>query len=257
MRILHAPSARVLLLIAAGLTGAGGAAGCRPEAPTVIIQAPAANQPPRQVAVSATASLEVSTVCADLTLTLAATARKSGAAATEVRAQQTRLLAALAAAGVGIEDIKLAQQTIAPQHEWVDNRQRFLGHRAAITMTVTTRKFELIGDLMELAADAGATVSSTQFRRSDLDTLKVKVRAMALEAAKAKAKQIAGALDLTLGPIVGVSEGNPSYMFSNAYFPQGANVAATSDAGAGPALGGELQPLTLDVTLTYELPGKA
>ena len=43
----------------------------------------------------------------------------------------------------------------------------------------------------------------------------------------------------------------------NAYFPQVANVAATSDAGAGPALGGELQPLTLDVTLTYELPGKA
>lgn len=256
---MHTPSSvRLLSALIAGLTVAAAAptTGCQAEPPTLIVHTASPTATPRQVAVTGTATLEVSPDCADLTLTLSATARKSGAAAAEVRAQQARLLAALAKAEVGLEDVKLAQQTISPQHEWVGDRQRFLGHQAAITLTVTTRKFELIGDLMELAAEAGATVTSTQFRRSDLDTLKTKVRTMALEAAKTKAAQIATTLDLTLGAIVGVVEANPSYVFSNTYFPRVANIAEASDA-PGPALGGELQPLTLEVTLTYELPSKA
>jgi uncharacterized protein YggE len=84
---------------------------------------------------------------------------------------------------------------------------------------------------------------STRFRRSDLDALRKQVRAQALVAAQTKAKETAATLGITLGRITGVSDASPSYLASNEYFPS---------AGRG-ALGGEEEPLTIQVTLTYEI----
>ena len=108
---------------------------------------------------------------------------------------------------------------------------------------------------MEAGSQNGATAMTTGFRRSDLAELKKKVRTMALTAAKDKANQTAAALDIKLGRIMNVAENAGGMMWSAAYFPQVANFMETN---AGPrtvadALGGALQPLTLDVTIVYEL----
>jgi uncharacterized protein YggE len=104
---------------------------------------------------------------------------------------------------------------------------------------------------MDAGASAGATSMSTAFRRSDLADLKKKLRDQALAAAKAKAEQTATALGIKLGRVVSVAENAGGYMWSNAYFP---NSASAMDAPtAAIAIGGSLQPLTLDVSVGYEL----
>ena len=52
--------------------------------------------------------------------------------------------------------------------------------------------------------------------------------------------------------IVSVAENQGGYMWSATYFPQVANVAAEA-RDSSVALGGSLQPLTLDVTIGFEL----
>ena len=77
---------------------------------------------------------------------------------------------------------------------------------------------------------------------------------MALVAAKDKAKQTADALEIKLGRVVNVAENAGGMMWTNAYFPQISNVTKSeSSTTVADALGGALQPLSLDVTIVYEL----
>src|SRR5262249_47597475 len=113
-----------------------------------------------------------------------------------------------------------------------------------VTITATTRAFDQIGALMGVAADAGVTEMSSRFRRSDLEAIRKKVRDQALVAAQTKAKETAATLGISLGRITAVSDASQSFLYSNEYFPS---------AGSPGGLGGEEQPLTIAVTLTYDI----
>ncbi len=205
-----------------------------------------------KMTVTGTATLEVSPDCADLKMTLTADAARPLAATTQVDKEEDALVAALTKAGVARNDLKLSTLSLEPVTSPVSPYQ-VTGYRAAIAVTVTTRDFTKIGALMEAGAEAGATSLTSQFRRSDLPELKKKVRDMALAAAQDKARQTAHALGIELGHIVSVGEASAGVMWSSAYFPQTSNMAASMNQ-SGAAVGGELQPLTLDVTIGYELP---
>ena len=209
---------------------------------------------PGQMTVTGLATLDVSPDCADLTMTLSADNIRPGAATAAVDAEEATLVDALKKQGVEPADMKLSLVTLEPIYEpnatgWAQIKVHT--YRAQITVTATTRDFGKISTLMEAGADAGATTMSSQFRRSDLPELKKKVRDMALAAAKDKAKQTAGALDVKLGRIISVAENPNGSMWTNSYFPQAAN--AERSFGNGVALGGTLQPLTLEVTIGYQL----
>ncbi len=222
----------------------------------VIAVTPKAAAELPKMTVTGTATLDVAPDCADLTMTLSTQASRPLAATTAVDKQESALVAALTGAGVARAELKLSTLELEPvyapnpQTPWAP--YVVSGYRAAIVVTATTHDFAKIGALMEAGAEAGATAMSSQFRRSDLPELKKKVREMALAAAQDKAKQTAHALGIELGHIVSVAESPAGSMWSSMYFPQ-ANAAATVNNAAGPALGGALQPLTLDVTIGYEL----
>jgi hypothetical protein len=223
--------------------------------PQMIAVPSAAVVKPGEMTVVGTATLEVSPDCADLTMTIVADGARPGAATTAVQAKQQKIIAALATLGVATPELKLSYLTLNPIYEpnaqgWAQLRVHT--YRAEITLTATTKQFDKIGAIMEAGADAGVSSMSTQFRRSDLPELKKKVRAMALAAAKDKAKQTADALGIGLGRVVSVAESQGGSMWRNAYFPQVANTMAVSDSAAV-ALGGALEPLTLDITIGFEL----
>ena len=204
---------------------------------------------PGQMTITGTATLEVSPDCADLTMTLSSDDGKPGAATTTVQHEEDSLVAALKKLGVEGADLKLSYLTLEPVYD--DSWLRIRTYRAQITVTATTHDFGKIASIMEAGANAGAKAMSSAFRRSDLPELKKKVREMALAAAKDKAQQTASALGIKLGRITSVAENVGGQMWSNAYFPQAANVAQAQPSGS--TLGGALQPLTLDVTIGYEL----
>ena len=221
----------------------------------VILPSQTAPDKPGQMTITGTATLEVSPDCADLTMTLTADDLRPAAATADVEAKENAVVAALKKLGVEGADLKLSYLQLDPIYEpnqlgWAQIKVHT--YRAQITVTATTHDFSKIAPLMEAGAEAGATSLSSQFRRSDLPELKKKVRDMALTAAKAKAKQTADALGIPLGRVISVSENAGGQMWSNAYFPPAQANAAMTQA-APESLGGALQPLTLDVTIGYEL----
>lgn len=226
------------------------AAGCHER---VIVTAPASPEAnPGLMQVTGSAVLEVSPDCADLTMTLSVDNGKPSVATAGVTKKEADLVATLTRQGVTQQDMKLSQTDLAPTYEYINNRSVLTGYRAQVTVTVTTRDFAKIPALMEVGADSGATQMSSNFRRSDLPELKKKVRDMALRAAREKAKQTADALGIDLGRIVSVGENAGGQMWSSMYFPQVANAAQVQNT-SGPALGGTMQNLSLDVTIGYQL----
>jgi uncharacterized protein YggE len=227
-------------------------AACNAPSPpaTTVSCSPAASVPPGTFTVVGTATLEVEPDTADLHVTVLSQASRPGAAAKATRAKQTRLYAALTALGLEAQDIKLSHLSINPI--WNHETGRTTGYEAAISVTASTKDFDEIGAMMDAAADAGATNMSSSFR-TDLTVLKSKVRDMALTAARDKAGQIAKALDVDLGKIVAIAENNGggwSYWggenaVANVYMEQPSKLVSSTTA--------ELQPLTLSISVTYQL----
>jgi uncharacterized protein len=244
------------LLLASSFTSSLGLAACADRTPQIIQLAPATTDParvPGGLTVTGSAILEVSPDCADVTMTLTSEAARPGLATTEAQGRQEAAIAALLALGLAPNDLKLSHLTLDPVYDYPERGgPRLRGYRAAITLTATTKRFDKLGAILEAGATAGATSISTAFRRSDLPELKKQVRAMALAAAKDKAKQISDAVGIELGQVVSVAENQGGAMWRSAYFPQVANAAEFRDSGV--ALGGALQPLSLDITIAYELP---
>jgi uncharacterized protein YggE len=219
---------------------------------TVIHTAPDPQEAPHTVTVVGTASLEVEPDTAELRVTLSSKAARPGVATKAARAKQSKLLAALTGLGVEQGDVALSHLSVSPEWNW--ETQRITGYVASIVVTVTTKDFDRMGPLMEVAADAGATAMDSMFR-SDLSLLKAKVRDMALTAVKDKAAQISGGLDVKLGTIVGIVEGSGagdtwnSYGDGYYYSRNVPNVFATQSSGSN----AEMQPLTLSISVTYDL----
>jgi uncharacterized protein YggE len=206
---------------------------------------------PGQLQVTGTATLEVSPDCADLTLTLGADSPRPAGATEEVDHRETALVGALAKLGVTPADLKLTRLDLQPVFEEIDHRSRLTHYHAELVITATTRDFTKVADIMEAGARAGAIAITSQLRRSDMPALKKQVRDMALAAAKDKAEQTAHALGFKVGRVTSVVENQGGMMWENAYFPQ-ANVSESRNAGT--ALGGTLQPLSLNVTIGFEIP---
>lgn len=242
----------------AGLVLAGSLFACKDPAPQFItLPSPADVAKPGAMTVTGSATLEVAPDCADLTMTISADGARPGKATASLQAKQQELVAALLKLGIESADLKLSHLTLNPiytpnEDGWA--QLRVATYRAETTITVTTKRFDQIGSIMDTGAQAGVNAMSSAFRRSDLPELKKKVRDMALAAAKDKAAQTANALGIQLGRVVSVGESPGGYMWNAGYFPQVSNVAARSDgASNAPAIGGTLQPLTLDITISYEL----
>jgi uncharacterized protein YggE len=219
-------------------------AACSHQPQQIVVHAGAGD---KDTALTATgsATLSVAPDCADLTLTIDDPAAKPGDALVKAQKDEANLLASLKAKGVADKDLAISELSVDPTYHYDGTRNVLDGFEARVTITATTRAFDQIAPLMQAAADAGVTQMQSRFRRSDLDAIRKQVREQALAAAEAQAKDSASTLGLTLGKITGVADASQSYLYSNEYFP-----SAASDGGG---VGGEQQPLTIEVTLTYEI----
>lgn len=205
--------------------------------------------------VTGTAQIDVAPDCADITLTISGEAPRTGPAAATAREKQTALLAKLKALGLAAEDIKLSSLRIDPVIEYLtDGRQRSKGFRAETRVVVVTRDFAQIEGIMDAAAESGVTQMSTAFRSEKLDDVKKQLRDLALEAAAAKARQMTSKLGTTLGAVVGIAESSGGSLWANAYFPQTTVPNVTGPAVSGSLTTAEAQTLSLEVSVTYQLP---
>ena len=201
---------------------------------------------PRGFTVAGTATLQAVPDVADLRATLAVEHSSPKEATRRVRALEGAASGALRTAGVEPDALSLSQLRLDAVHD--PKTGRVVRYRAAVSLTVVTRDFTRLAPLMEVLGEAGATSLSTAFRVSDLPALKKKVRQMAARAAREKADELAAAVGFELGRVRAVVESaGEGWQWNGVY----ANAVAVQEAPQ--VAHGDLQPITLTVSVTYDM----
>lgn len=114
---------------------------------------------------------------------------------------------ALKDAGVADKDIQTTNISMYPHYEYDGNRSLPKGYDANQTLTVTVRKLEDAGKVMDqVTAVEGAQIQSTQYDIDNKDKIYEQARQMAFEKAKEKADQLADLADVTLGKVSSISD---------------------------------------------------
>jgi uncharacterized protein YggE len=232
---------RLALLLFATTAMTSGAA-C--STPSYAATAPAADSHRRTLTVTGTATVDLVPDCLDVSMMLSTDGDHPRQAMSALRAQQDVLVKALIAAGVAPGDVKLSGLNLQRKY---DVAGRVKGYTASIGVVASTKKLELVGDLMEAASSAGTQSMSTSYRVSDLPSFKKKARRMALEAAADKAHETASALGTRLGHVADVNES------ASDWYPGATANSYTANAPGTTQLSPELQPLTLSINVVYEL----
>lgn len=205
--------------------------------------------------VSGTATVRAPRDVAELSAVLSAEARAPDTAAAKVRALQQALQDALGASTIALDDQAISALALRPVHEPIDRhgiRTRLRGYEASLRVVFTLSDLDALPELMTLTADVGATEIATTLRVADRTVLKRQAREDAARAAADKARAMAQLLGFELGRLCNVAEqdGPATSHFDN-YVAN--NEQSVAYIGATDAPHGELESVTVTVTLTYDL----
>lgn len=182
------------------------------------------------------------------------------AALEDAAARMDAVLAALTEAGVAPEDIRTAsyniyQESLYPPGPLAEGPDAPSGAQAlyhvATTVQITVRDTSQVGELLTVSIDAGANVvNNVQYDIDDRAALEADARAAAVEDARDRAAQLANLLGVTLGEVLQVNEGAPS--FPGPFGAGGGYRVAMDTASAPPVSEGTLS-VSVSLTVTFAI----
>jgi uncharacterized protein YggE len=163
------------------------------------------------------------------------------------------LMAALKAANIEPKDIMTSNFNVSPRYDYGQNNgqpPKVTGYDVSNNVTVTLRKIDGIGDLLDKAVSSGSNqVNGISFGIANPQSAMDRARKEAVNDAKRKAELYAAAASVTLGNVLSLSEGG-------GYQPQPmemrVNMKMSADAGPVPIAQGE-QVVAVDVNITWEI----
>lgn len=169
-------------------------------------------------------------------------------ALTSANATADALLVTLNEQGVALEDIRTLSFNV--YQEEIFNPNTGQGEPADFRVTnlfaVTIRDVTSLGEILGAALNTGAnTVQNVQYSVADSAALEAVARERAMEAALAKAEQLAGLANVSLAEVVGISEVDTPTQ------PEPRFMAAESTQGV-PTASGQLA-VRVDVTVTIAI----
>lgn len=143
--------------------------------------------------------------------TIAETAREALSQNSE---RMQTVIEALKEEGVPAEGIQTSTVSLSPQYDEAPSREpdaprdrELVGYRARNTVEVRSKDLEAVGELLDLAVDAGANrVQGIRFEVSNATELLSQARDAAWEDAKQKAEQLASLADSELGEARSIRE---------------------------------------------------
>ncbi len=197
-----------------------------------------ADEPPRQVNVTGSASLTAAPDRAVISFGIQARNPSLAAARERVTKVAAEFLALTRKLGVPKKDVQTTALTMRPEYRWNRDgqKQEFTGYFVQRSLTVELADLELLGQLIEGAVDAGVNeVSPPQLDSSRRRELHREALAKAAEDARANAEVLATTLGANLGPVRSVSAadmgGIPRPMQARVMMAESADAAATYQAG--------------------------
>ena len=179
---------------------------------------------------------------------------------TVARAQQDAaqamdaVMKALKTNGVADKDIQTQRFSIVAVRQWIEDQQREIitGYRVTNAVIAKIRQVDKAGTVIDAVAEAGGNltrIDSIDFSIDDPTPYYNEAREKAIGDAMAKAKQMAGSADISLGKLIYMSESTP-------YVPQVAvrNYAmeAAAPAPTTAISPGELE-IQVNVQMVYEI----
>lgn len=168
-------------------------------------------------------------------------------------AAMNSVMAALKEAGIEAKDIQTSNFAVMPRYDYNNDGRspRLAGYDVSNTVTVTVRKIEGLGAVLDKLVSAGSNqINGIQFAVDKPDAALDEARKLAVTDARKKAELYAGAGGVELGPILSISEGT-------SYSPPipmawGKMMQADAMAAPTPIAAGE-QTLSIDVSITWEI----
>lgn len=170
--------------------------------------------------IEAAASVEAKADTAVISMSISEKAEMSDAAIALTVERSAKVMAALEALGVPMEDIETQSFRFEPVYiiatdndgkpvaSWPDpDRDTLDGYRASNSLTVELRDFGKVGKLLSNAATIGVEIHSVRFDCSRRDEFGLQADRKAAESAMAKARLYADALGVRLGGLLAAREG--------------------------------------------------
>ena len=166
--------------------------------------------------------------------------------------QSQKLTDALKKAGIKDDDIKTTNYSVAPNYIYANSQPPKLdGYNVNNQLTITIRDLSKAGEVLDAVGNAGATqISGISFTLdNNADALK-KARAAAMDDARQRADQLAGAGKFGVGSVVKVSETNPS--LEPQPLPMADRAAVASSQAQTVVEAGQFK-VQVHVTVTYSI----
>lgn len=159
--------------------------------------------------------------------------------------------------GIEDKDLKTTSFNIYPRYEWYGKSEIYptgkrvlVGYEVVQTLEVKIREMKKIGEIIEVATEAGANeVSNLQLTIENQDELKKQARKQAIEKTKDKAKELASQLGVKLGKITSFNESSETPY----YYPLKFAEMAAPAAGETPQIETGQNKISVTVTITYEI----
>jgi uncharacterized protein len=165
-----------------------------------------------------------------------------------------KIFAALKKLGVEEKDLKTSNLNVQPRYLNKQNEEpKFLGYTASYDLSVTVRKLDQMGALLDGMVDAGANRNmNISFGCSRIDELVDEARVKAVVDARKKANLYVTGAGAHLGDVLGISDA-PNYQ--QRYFPVDA-MALKEGKASLPIAAGE-QEMTITVTITWAIDNRS
>lgn len=189
---------------------------------------------------------------ATLTLSVVTQKRQASEALQQNAKEMSDAVAALKAAGIETKDIQTSSVSIQPQYTYATNiPRRLTGYEARNTITVTIRKIEKTGDILDKVVTLGINeVNGPYFGLADKSKAQDEARKQAMDKVRKLAALYEDGMGLKLGRIMQVNESS-SMPMPQMEMARGL-MAAEAKAASTPVEAGELN-VTAQVTVVWEI----
>jgi len=192
---------------------------------------------------------------ASVTFGVSITRSTPDAAVSEAAAIVEAAMAAARSEGIRGEDMQTTSYDLWVQEVWDEYEYDYTGEMEYVVthyVKADIRDISKVGDVLSAVVGAGAnSINGVYFYVEDTQSLYETARLRAAEHARDKAEQLAGAFDVELGRLTGISE------WSNNYYDYG---MAYDNYGGGAYGYAEIPPVTpgsfsisVEVSATYEI----
>lgn len=217
---------------------------------TMLAPAQAADDE-RRIAVTGEGRVDAVPDMATITLGVTNQAKEARAAMSATSDSVRRILDRLTGMGVESRDVQTQRFSLSPV--WSDRSSsgadpaRITGFAASNMVMVRVRDLERLGEMLDAVIDDGANdFNGLSFGVQETDALQDQARESAVADALAKAKLLANAAGVTLGPLLSISENG-----SGGPRPMMMEMAAARDSGA-PVAAGEVS-LSASVSMVFAI----